>query len=72
MLENERSMEEAERQLKHQHRVYCSGRSPVRGARELKPIAIHRLGLDVGSSGNVLGRSQRDTVAGQPRKISHS
>jgi hypothetical protein len=24
-------MEEAERQLKHQHRVYCSGRSPVEG-----------------------------------------
>jgi hypothetical protein len=24
-------MEEAESQLKHQHRVYCSGRSPVEG-----------------------------------------
>jgi hypothetical protein len=24
-------MEEAERQLKHQHRVYCSCRSPVEG-----------------------------------------
>jgi hypothetical protein len=24
-------MEEAERQLKHQYRVYCSGRSPVEG-----------------------------------------
>jgi hypothetical protein len=40
-------MEEAERQLKHQYRVYCLGRSPVEGtpARELEPIAVHRLGL---------------------------
>jgi hypothetical protein len=26
-----RGMEEAERQPKHQHRVYCLGRSPVEG-----------------------------------------
>jgi hypothetical protein len=25
------SLEEAEKQLKHQHRVYCSGRTPVEG-----------------------------------------
>jgi hypothetical protein len=24
-------MEEAERQFKQQHRIYCSGRSPVKG-----------------------------------------
>jgi hypothetical protein len=42
-------MEEAESLLKHQHRVYCSGRSPVEGgpARELEPTATHRLGLDI-------------------------
>jgi hypothetical protein len=28
-VRNERGMEEAEGQLKHQHRVYCLGRSPV-------------------------------------------
>jgi hypothetical protein len=51
MLENERGMDEAERQLKNQHRVYCSGRSAVEGtpARELEPTATHRLGLDIGS-----------------------
>jgi hypothetical protein len=50
MLENERGMEEAERQLKHQHRVCCSGRSPVEGSptRELEPIATHRYGLNIG------------------------
>jgi hypothetical protein len=43
-------MEEAERQLKHQYRVYCLGRSLVEGtpARELEPIAIYRLRLDIG------------------------
>jgi hypothetical protein len=44
-------MEEAERQHKHQYRVYCLGRSPDEGetpAKELEPIAIHRLGLDIG------------------------
>jgi hypothetical protein len=43
-------MEEAERWLKYQYRVYCLGRSPVEGdpARELEPTAIHRLGLDIG------------------------
>jgi hypothetical protein len=30
-VRNERGMEEAEGQLKHQHRVYCSDRSPVEG-----------------------------------------
>jgi hypothetical protein len=40
--------------------------------RELKPIAIYRLGLDTGTSGKVPGRSLRDTIAGQPRKISCS
>jgi hypothetical protein len=24
-------MKDAERQLKHQHKVYCSGRSPMKG-----------------------------------------
>jgi hypothetical protein len=67
-------MEEAESPLKHQHRVYCSGRSPVEGApaRELEPTATHRLGLDIGGSGKVPGRSLRKTIAGQPRKISSS
>jgi hypothetical protein len=41
-------MEEAERWLKHQYRVYCLGRKPVDPAKELEPIAIHRLGLDIG------------------------
>jgi hypothetical protein len=43
-------MEEAERQLKHQHRVYCSGRNLVEGtlAREIESIATHRLELDIG------------------------
>jgi hypothetical protein len=38
-VRNERGMEEAERQLKHQHRVYCLGRSPVEGdpRRKLEP-----------------------------------
>jgi hypothetical protein len=36
-------MEGAERWLKHQYRVYCSGRSPVEG----DPRAIHRLGIDI-------------------------
>jgi hypothetical protein len=40
-------MEEVERWLKHQYRVYCLGRSPVKGDPS-KTIAIHRLGLDVG------------------------
>jgi hypothetical protein len=31
LLENVKGMEEAERWLKHQYRVYCSGRSPVEG-----------------------------------------
>jgi hypothetical protein len=30
-VRNERGMEEAETQLKHRHRVYCAGRSPVKG-----------------------------------------
>jgi hypothetical protein len=30
-VRNERGMEEAERLLKHQHRVYCSDRSSVEG-----------------------------------------
>jgi hypothetical protein len=30
-VRNERGMEEAERQFKHQHSVYFSGRSPVEG-----------------------------------------
>jgi hypothetical protein len=44
-------MEKAERQLKHQHRVYCSGRSPVEEdpRKRAKPIAKYRLGLDIGS-----------------------
>jgi hypothetical protein len=43
-------MEETERQLKHQYRVYCLGRRPVEGTpgRELEPIATHSLGLDTG------------------------
>jgi hypothetical protein len=42
-------MEEAERRFKHQHRVYCSGRSPVEGdPRKREPTATHRLGLDRG------------------------
>jgi hypothetical protein len=39
-------MEEAERRLKQQFRVYCLGRKET-PARELDPIAIHRLGLDI-------------------------
>jgi hypothetical protein len=30
-VRNERGLAEGERQPKHQHRVYCSGRSPVEG-----------------------------------------
>jgi hypothetical protein len=43
-------MEDADRWLKHKYRVYCLSRSPVEGVRrrELEPIAIHRLGLDIG------------------------
>jgi hypothetical protein len=44
-------MAEAERWLKHhQHRAYCSGRSPVEGspAGELEPTATHKLWLDIG------------------------
>jgi hypothetical protein len=42
MLENERGMEEAERQLKHQHRVYCSVRSLVeREARKRTKAHCH-------------------------------
>jgi hypothetical protein len=41
-------------------------------ARELEPIAMDGLGLDIPASGKVPGRSLRDTVAGQPRKISCS
>jgi hypothetical protein len=42
-------MEEAERWLKHQHRVYCLGRSQWRGtsARELEHTASYRLGVDI-------------------------
>jgi hypothetical protein len=40
--------------------------------RELEPIAIHRLGVDIGASRKVPGRSLRDIVVGQPRKISCS
>jgi hypothetical protein len=45
-------MEESERWLKHQQRVYCSGRSPVEGtpARELE------FGLMYGASRKVPGR----------------
>jgi hypothetical protein len=41
-------------------------------ARELEPMATHKLVLDIGASGKVPGRSLRDTVAGQPRKVSCS
>jgi hypothetical protein len=66
-------MEEAERWLKHQYRVYCLG-VLWRGtpARELEPTAIHRFGLRVGASEKGAIRSQKDTVVGQPRKISCS
>jgi hypothetical protein len=39
VLENERGMEEAKRQLTHQHRVYYSGRSPVEGDPSKRPRA---------------------------------
>jgi hypothetical protein len=39
-------------------------------ARELEPIAILRLGLDIGGSGKVPGSLLRDIVAGRLRKIS--
>jgi hypothetical protein len=43
VVRNERGMEEAERWLKHQHRVYCSEGALWKGspARELKPIATY-------------------------------
>jgi hypothetical protein len=56
-------MEEAERQLKYQHRVYCLGRSPVEGDPSKRARAHWE---------DPLGRSLRDTVAGQPRKINYS
>jgi hypothetical protein len=37
-VRNERGMAEAERQLKHQYRVYCSGRSPVEGDPSKSPL----------------------------------
>jgi hypothetical protein len=56
----------------HQHRLYSGkglwGRSP---ARDLEPTVTHRPGLDTGGSGKVPGRSLRDTIAGQPRRISY-
>jgi hypothetical protein len=43
-------MEEAERWLKHQYRVYCLGRSSVEGdpSKRARAIAIYRLRLDIG------------------------
>jgi hypothetical protein len=41
-------------------------------SRKLEPIAIHKLVLDIGASGKIPGRSLRNIVAGQPRKISCS
>jgi hypothetical protein len=63
-------MEEAEKQLKHQHRLYCSGRNPVEG--DLSKTARAHCQTQAWASGKVPGRSLRDTVAGQPRKISCS
>jgi hypothetical protein len=36
-------MEEAERWLKHQHRVYCLGRSPVEGDPGKRARAPHHI-----------------------------
>jgi hypothetical protein len=43
-------MDEAEKWVKHQYRVYSLGRSPVEGdpSKKARAIAIHRLGLDTG------------------------
>jgi hypothetical protein len=50
-VRNERGMEEVERWLKHQHRVYCLGNKPVEGdcsKRARTHCHTHRLGLDIG------------------------
>jgi hypothetical protein len=72
MLEDEKGMEEAERQLKHQHRVYYLGRSPMEGDPSKRATAhchTQAWARYRGASGKVSGRSLRDTVAGQPRMI---
>jgi hypothetical protein len=39
-VRNEIVMEEAERQLKHQHRVYCLGKNPAEGVSS-KTARVH-------------------------------
>jgi hypothetical protein len=55
-----------------QPRLYSGKESLRKGssARQLELTAMHRLGVDIGSCGKVPRRSLKNTVAGQPRKIS--
>jgi hypothetical protein len=60
-------MEETERWLKHQHGVYCSGRSPVEGDLSKRARAhcyIQALARYRGASGKVPRKFTRDIVAG--------